>query len=44
LPSGNLREQPRYDYLSLGIGRDDVAELARMAADDALWWADSGER
>src|SRR4051812_7642683 len=41
LTLGDLREVPRYDYLSLGLGPDDVPDLIRMASDDALWW--SGE-
>jgi hypothetical protein len=40
LTLGDLREAPRVDYLSLGLGPDDVPELLRMAQDDALWWAD----
>lgn len=41
LTLGDIRGGPRFDYLSLGLGPDDLPELIRMAFDDALWW--SGE-
>jgi len=41
LTLGDMREQPRYDYRSLGLGEGDVAELARMAVDPDLYWGDS---
>lgn len=40
LSLGDLRGQPRYDYLSLGLRHEDVPALIRMAGDDALWRAD----
>lgn len=40
LSLGDLREQPRYDYLSLGLRPEDVPALIAMAGDDALWQAD----
>ncbi|HEY8601147.1 MAG TPA: hypothetical protein VIL85_22130 [Thermomicrobiales bacterium] len=41
LTLGDLRGQPRYDYLSLGLRPEDVTALIAMAGDDALWQADS---
>jgi hypothetical protein len=40
LTLGDVRGEPRVDYLSLGLGPDDVPELIRLAQDDALWQAD----
>jgi len=43
LSLGDLREQPRYDYLSLGLRPEDVPALIRLAGDAALWQADGDE-
>jgi len=43
LSIGDLREQPRYDYLSLGLRPEDVPALIAMAGDDVLWQADSDD-
>lgn len=40
LTLGDPREQPRYDYLSLGLRHEDLPALIRMAGDDDLWQAD----
>ena len=43
LTLGDVREQPRYDYLSLGLHPEDVPALIAMAGDDALWRADGDD-
>lgn len=41
LTIGNVREQSRYDYRSLGLGEEHIPELARLAVDPDLFWGDS---